>query len=182
MFLKKFKPGICAKRYKQQSSMFFSSVMESYLRETLFFQFLRNHIPAPTIFELLYEYPRCGEERVRKVYICSLYCSRWGRAARMINPPKECPMKDKRPNILPGLHSLMNRMVSLARLLPMIMISCSVLSSLLQLQRNSESGKTSEILFRNRRMSKLFPWKPCTSTIMWIRGSLGSGLPFNSSA
>ena len=53
------------------------------------------------IFELLYIYPRCGEDIDINKYILSLYSLRCTNADRIITPPNECPMKDNRPRDFP---------------------------------------------------------------------------------
>ena len=50
--------------------------------------------PASIKLLVLYKYPTCGVDNVIKVYISSLQAAKWGNAALIITPPKECPMNE----------------------------------------------------------------------------------------
>lgn len=102
--------------------------------------------------------PKCGVARVMKVYILSLYLSRWGRAARMINPPKECPTNESFENFSLGLQSLIHEITSSANLWPIKNMSYSVLSSLHVVESRIWSGYLRVIKFFHNLMSKELPW------------------------
>ncbi len=76
------------------SSMFWSSVIESYYKLRDFLILLSNHNPASIMLLELYIYPKWGLDSDMYVYINSLYFDKWGRADLIMIPPIEWPIND----------------------------------------------------------------------------------------
>lgn len=130
----------------------------------------------------LYMYPRWGLLNVMKLHIffeCSL---RYGRADRLITPPRLWDMKLIFPRLFPGQYWLIWVFTSWANLTPISEMSPSVWSSLEEDIKNITSGKLRAMLFFIIFISWELPWKPWTRTQRWTPYSLySSGADFYSS-
>ena len=163
-FLNHSRPGNVAKRYRHVSSYNLWSVILSCVKHFEFRHFLSSHIPASNNLLELYMYPRCGEPRLINVKNFGANSARWGKAARIIRPPIECPMK-----LILLMHEIgqkdsMYCLTSVASRSPISIMSPSVWSSLLCESKMTASGCCSEIWFLNSLMSLWLPWNPCCIT------------------
>ena len=154
MFLKCWRPGACESLKSAVCSISLESLMLSCTRHFDLRHFFRNHMPASKSLFELYMYPMWGE--LRLIYVKNLSfrsATKWGSAARIIKPPKECPIKLTRDRQLKGQKDCMYYLTSFARRSPISNKSPSVNSSFALDDRKSASGCASERLFLSNRIS-----------------------------
>lgn len=74
-----------------------------------------HNVPASIKVLLLQAYPRWGLENEMKECIYYLYSDKWGNAARIMTPPRECPRK-LILYVLDFMYSVMYYLTSYAKL------------------------------------------------------------------
>ena len=94
IFLKYFRPYKFEMRYKQVSFGLELSANVNCLKQLLFLNFCKNHIPASITDDAFTLYPKCGVEKVIRVWNFPLRSRSLGKAALMINPPRLCPINE----------------------------------------------------------------------------------------
>ena len=102
MCLNQPKPFTSDSLYKKHFSKSELSDILSCYKQIDFLHVFKIHIPASTIVEELYIYPKWGEESVMKLWNFSLCSSRNGKDVLTIIPPKLWAINEIFPSEHPG--------------------------------------------------------------------------------